>query len=133
MIAAQSLVGLSALLAFGAVALLDPGEASPPAPAAKLADRLPGYGPAATSPEAVLRAAFADGRGPATAAAAKGDRPAPPPGCAGQDWPYIAEACLVGATGGPARRVARVVTIDQRRGPAASALVRLPPPPFAQR
>jgi hypothetical protein len=57
----------------------------------------------------------------------KGDKlPIHPTACGEGQWPYIAQACLVSASGSPVRKVSRFVTVEQRRGENFSELARLP-------
>ena len=53
--------------------------------------------------------------------------------CGRQDWPYIAQDCLVSADGKPVRRITRVITIERRTGESSSELMRLPVTDMAQR
>jgi hypothetical protein len=53
--------------------------------------------------------------------------------CARQDWPYLAQECLVSADGNPARKVNRVITIERRVSDNVSELVRMPVADLAQR
>jgi len=64
----------------------------------------------------------------------KGDKlPVPVTDCGRQDWPYIAQDCLVSADGSPVRKVNRVITIERRTGDNISELMRVPVTDMAQR
>lgn len=63
----------------------------------------------------------------------RGDRLPMSDVCAQQDWPYLAEQCLVSADGSPTRKVNRVITIERRVGDNVSELVRMPVADLAQR
>ena len=54
------------------------------------------------------------------------------PGCAGQNWPEIAPACLATADGSAVRPV-RTVTIGYQTGDATTVLIRMPAPQVASR
>jgi hypothetical protein len=64
----------------------------------------------------------------------KGDKlPVPTTDCSRQDWPYIAQDCLVSSDGNPVRKVTRVITVERRTGENSSELLRLPVTDMAQR
>jgi hypothetical protein len=53
--------------------------------------------------------------------------------CARQDWPYIAQECLVSADGKPVRKISRVITVERRISENSSELLRVPVADLAQR
>jgi hypothetical protein len=63
----------------------------------------------------------------------RGDRLPMPDTCAQQDWPYLAQQCLVSADGNATRKVNRDITIERRLSDDVSELVRMPLADLAQR
>jgi hypothetical protein len=119
------MIALSALMSAGIVTAFDFGGArlDDQAAAVQIAQRFP------RSDESFVRVVPAKSQ-PQTAAkpivaAGKGDRMAKP-GCATQEWPYIAPNCLVAADGAQVRKVSRVITVERRTGENSSELVRVP-------
>jgi hypothetical protein len=63
----------------------------------------------------------------------RGDRVTPADNCTRQDWPYIAQTCLVSVDGKPVRRVNRIITVERRTGDNSSELTRVPVTTVANR
>lgn len=107
---AKSMIGLSALIAVGIVAIdMAQSRTTDVAPATNIETIL-------TDPVDTL-AVVAPARHTSNAAG-KSDRlqRAPAPACVHEHWPYIADECLVVTTGAPVNKPARTITIE--RNPA---------------
>jgi hypothetical protein len=131
------IAGLSAVLSAGLVTAFDHGRAPEAAPVvAKLQDRMPQDGRAVAERRMTVEAtgSTAPARRAQTGAP-KGDfvRQASAD-CAGRTWPNIPHDCLTAEDGRPARQVARMITVEERRADEGiSVLVRSPALEVAQR
>jgi hypothetical protein len=131
----KGMIVLSALVSAGLVAAFDGtrSRAGDQTAASQVAQRFPlaseMFTPVSMSHFAAQKLSAeqpaADGR--------RGDRLPMSDSCAQQDWPYLAEQCLVTADGNPTRKVNRVITIERRVGDNTSELVRMPVADLAQR
>ena len=124
----KGMVALSALMSAGFVTVYDAVVPSldPQSPAAQVAYRFP------RADETFVRVIPGKTQpAPAPATARKSDKLKV--NCKGQEWPYIAQECLVSKDGEPLRKVTRTVTIERRLGDNASALVRTSVIAFASR
>jgi hypothetical protein len=123
----KGMIALSAALSAGFVTVYDFSVNRQEQPAVQVAQRFPAademFAPFTTKPGGNVAAAFA---------LPKGDR-ALVAGCLNQDWPYIAQGCLVSSNGQPVRAVARVITIERRTGDNSSELIRAPLTTLANR
>jgi hypothetical protein len=130
-IISKSMIALSALMSAGIVAAVDiSGVQAPDTTAAiQVAERFPVTSemltPVPMSQFVAQKLAVADG--------GKGDKLPMVDSCDRQDWPYIAQQCLVSADGAPVRKVSRVITIERRLGDNVSELTRVPVADLAQR
>lgn len=120
----KSMIALSAALSAGLVTAYDAATArTEPQPAAQIAQRFP----AATEMFTVLPAKPAG-------IVSKSDRaPLASEGCTRQDWPYIAQSCLVSVDGKPVRKVSRIITVERRIDDSSSELSRVPVTTVANR
>jgi hypothetical protein len=127
---------LSALLSFPAVSAYNEALSAPQeAPSAKLyQDRVPsqdgslsptraGMSADTTSSLSPIRTGTASHSTPARTGTQKGDRLSRGE-CADQVWPYIASACLTGAS--ERGKAVRMITVEAREGSNTSVLVRMP-------
>ena len=112
---AKSMIGLSALIAVGVVAIdMAQSRTSDVAPAANLETIL--TDPVDTLAEIALPARHTSNK------ESKSDRlqRATKPGCVHEHWPYIADECLVATGKTPVNKPARTINIERRA--AATAL-----------
>jgi hypothetical protein len=131
----KGMIVLSALVSAGLVAAFDGtgSRAGDQAAVSQVAQRFPLAGemfaPVSMTQLAAQKLSVeqpvADGR--------RGDRLPMSDSCAQQDWPYLAQQCLVSGDGSPTRKVNRVITIERRVGDNVSELVRMPVADLAQR
>lgn len=120
----KSMIALSAALSAGLVTAYDAATTRTEAqPAAQVAQRFP----AANEMFTMLNVK----PGSVTT---KSDRASlPADGCTRQDWPYIAQSCLVSVDGKPVRKVSRIITVERRIGENSSELTRVPVTTVANR
>jgi hypothetical protein len=121
----KSMIALSALLAAGAVAALDMSDATGPSAAAQVASRFPAenemFKPVSMTSftqKLIEQQIQAEGR--------KADRQPVNETCTRQEWPYLAQQCLVSKDGQSIRKVNRIITVERRVDDSTSELVRLP-------
>jgi hypothetical protein len=121
----KSMIALSALLAAGAVAALDMSGAAGPSAAAQVASRFPTenemFKPVSMTSftqKLIEQQIQTEGR--------KADRQPVSETCTRQEWPYLAQQCLVSKDGQSIRKVNRIITVERRVGDSTSELVRLP-------
>jgi hypothetical protein len=129
-IISKSMIALSALMSAGIVAAVDIGGVQAPetTAAVQVSERFPVtsemFSPVPMT-QFIAQKFAADG--------SKADKLPMADSCVSQDWPYIAQQCLVSADGAPVRKVSRVITIERRLGDNASELTRVPLAELAQR
>jgi hypothetical protein len=127
----KSMIALSALLAAGAVAAFDMSGATGPSAAAQVASRFPAehemFKPVSMSSftQKLIEQQMQEGR--------KADKEPVSETCTRQEWPYLAQQCLVSKDGQSIRKVNRIITVERRMGDSTSELVRLPITDLAQR
>jgi hypothetical protein len=128
----KSMIALSALLAAGAVAALDMSGATRPSAAAQVASRFPAenemFKPVSMTSftqKLIEQQIQTEGR--------KADRQPVTETCTRQEWPYLAQRCLVSKDGQSISKVHRIITVERRVGDSTSELVRLPITDLAQR
>jgi hypothetical protein len=136
MIAIKSIVALSALLSVGiaaAVGMVGTSADTQPA-TSEVAQRFPVTSEMFVPVSMAYFTASKFAGQPPVANASKGDRlMAVSAACAGKDWAYTSQDCLVAADGKTDRKVSRVITIERRVGENTSELVRMPVADLAQR
>jgi hypothetical protein len=115
----KSVIALSAAMSAGFVTVYDMNRIDQPTAAVQVAQRFP-----------VASEMFApltlSSNSASSFALPKADRaPLAADNCAGQGWPYIAQACLTSGDGKPMRKVARVITVERRAGDNSSELTRV--------
>jgi hypothetical protein len=113
----KSMIGLSALIAVGIVALdMAQSRTSDVAPASNLETIL--TDPVETLAEIALPACHTSNK------ERKADRlpRTNGPACVHEHWPYIADECLV-AAGGPVNKPARTINIERKPAPAGKTAV----------
>ena len=119
----KSMIALSAALSAGFVTVYDAATRTDQQPAAQVSQRFPAENEMFTmlnvKPGSVTT---------------KSDRASlPADGCTRQDWPYIAQSCLVSVDGKPVRKVSRIITVERRIGENSSELTRVPVTTVANR
>lgn len=113
----KSMIGLSALIAVGIVAIdMAQSRTSDVAPASNLETIL--TDPVDTLAEIALPARHTSNKD------RKSDRlqRPPSPACVHEHWPYIADECLV-ATGAPVNKPARTINIERKPAPLGKTAV----------
>jgi hypothetical protein len=128
----KSMIALSALIAAGLVAAVDMSGAAGESAAAQVASRFPAESEMFTpvsmtsfTQKLIEQQVQTEGR--------KADRQPVTETCTRQEWPYLAQQCLVSKDGQAVRKVNRIITVERRVGDSTSELVRLPITDLAQR
>ncbi len=124
----KSMIALSAVMSAGFVTVYDAVTSRAEEPAAiQVSQRFPAADEMFVAIVAKPAGLNADGT-------TRGDRLAPSSdNCTRQDWPYIAQTCLVSVDGKPVRKVNRIITVERRINENSSELTRVPLTTLANR
>ena len=112
----KSMIALSAAVSAGFVTVYDASTRTDQQPAVQVSQRFPTAGEMFTV--MTVKPAGAT-------VVTKSDRAPLSDTCTRQDWPYIAQSCLVSVDGKPVRKVSRIVTVERRTGESSSELTRV--------